>query len=153
MTKEKLVAKFTQMILMKIPVDLEVYKALEARREAFSESHNDILRRALGLPEKASNALPADSTEETIVWRRKGVGLPRGTCWRMSSANGELNGSVVEGGFQYRDEVISSPSRLATTLYRTKAGKKTNVNGWRYIEVKRPGDSDWMMLSSLLNDD
>lgn len=137
---------------MKIPVDLEVYKALEARREAFAESHNDILRRALGLPEKASNASPLGSTEESVVWRRKGVGLPKGTHWRMSSANGELNGAVVEGGFQYRGEVISSPSRLATTLYRTKAGKKTNLNGWRYIEVKRPGDSDWMMLSSLMND-
>lgn len=137
---------------MKIPVDLEVYKALEARREAFSESHNDILRRALGLPEKPSSAPPLGSLEESIVWRKKGVGLPKGTRWRMSSGAGELNGSVVEGGFQYRGEVISSPSRLATTLYRTRAGKKTNLNGWRYIEVKRPGDSDWMMLSSLLND-
>lgn len=137
---------------MKIPVDLEVYKALEARREAFSESHNDILRRVVGLPEKASSPSSHGSTDEAVVWRRKGVGLPKGTRWRMSSVSGELNGGVVEGGFQYRGEVISSPSRLATTLYRTKAGKKTNLNGWRYIEVKRPGDSDWMMLSSLLND-
>jgi len=138
---------------MKIPVDLEVYKALEARREAFSESHNDILRRTLGLSAKASDALPLTSTEEVVVWRRRGVGLPKGTRWRMSSANGEMNGSVVEGGFQHRGEVISSPSRLATTLYRTRDGRQTNLNGWRYIEVKRPGDSDWMMLSSLLNSD
>ncbi len=134
---------------MKIPVDLEVYKALEARREAFSESHNDILRRALGLPARESNAR---SAEESIVWRRKGVSLPKGTRWRMSSSNGELDGSVVEGGFEHRGEVFSSPSRLATTLYRTKAGTKTNLNGWRYIEVKRPGDPDWMMLSSLSSD-
>lgn len=71
----------------------------------------------------------------------------------MSSVNGEQNGSVVEGGFQHRGEVISSPSRLATSIYRTKSGSKTNLNGWRYVEVKRPGDSDWMMLSSLLNGD
>jgi len=75
------------------------------------------------------------------------------TRWRMSSANGEQSGQVVEGGFQYRGEVVSSPSRLAKNIYRTKSGEKTNLNGWRYVEVKRPGDSDWMMLSSLLNND
>jgi len=137
---------------MKIPVDLEVYKALEARRQTFSESHNDILRRALGISPMAAAAL-IPMPEEVIVWRRKGVGLPKGTRWRMSSANGEQNGNVVEGGFQHKGEVISSPSRLATNIYRTKSGRKTNLNGWRYIEVKRPGDADWMMLSSLLNSD
>jgi hypothetical protein len=140
------------MISMKIPVDLEVYKALEARRETFSESHNDILRRALGIATTLATS-PLSSAEEVIVWRRKGVGLPKGTRWRMSSANGEQNGQVVEGGFQYRGEVVSSPSRLAKNIYRTKSGEKTNLNGWRYVEVKRPGDSDWMMLSSLLNND
>src|SRR5689334_8275285 len=111
------------MISMKIAVDLEVYKALEARREAFSETHNDILRRTLSIapkPAMSQSALP----EEVIVWRRKGVGLPKGTRWRMSSANGEQNGQVVEGGFQYRGEVISSLSRLAATIYRTKSGQK-----------------------------
>lgn len=140
------------MISMKIPVDLEVYKALEARRESFSESHNDILRRALGIASRLATS-SSPSVEEVIVWRRKGVGLPKGTRWRMSSANGEQNGQVVEGGFQYRGEVIASPSRLAKNIYRTKSGEKTNLNGWRYVEVKRPGDSDWMMLSSLLNSD
>jgi hypothetical protein len=71
----------------------------------------------------------------------------------MSSANGEQNGQVVEGGFQHRGEVVSSPSRLAANIYRTKSGQKTNLNGWRHVEVKRPGDTDWMMLSSLLNND
>lgn len=134
------------MTSMKIPVDLDVFKALEARRNSFSENHNDILRRVFGLPPKS-----APSSEEVVVWQRKGVGLPKGTRWRMASAGGEQNGNVVEGGFQYRGEVIGSPSRLAIQIYRTKSGNKTNLNGWRYIEVKRPGDTDWMMLSSLLN--
>jgi hypothetical protein len=141
------------MISMKIPVDLDVYKALEAQRQNFSESHNDILRRTLGLPSKISKNATEMMAEEVVVWRRKGVGLPKGTRWRMSSANGEQNGNVVEGGFQYKGEVVPSPSRLATNIYRTKSGKKTNLNGWRYIEVRRPGDADWMMLSSLLNSD
>lgn len=136
---------------MKIPVDLDVYKALEARRQTFSESHNDILRRTLGVSPKGADLGP--TPEEVVVWRRKGVGLPKGTRWRMSSANGEQNGNVVEGGFQHKGEVFSSPSRLATNIYRTKSGRKTNLNGWRYIEVRRPGDADWMMLSSLLNGD
>ena len=40
-----------------IPVDLEVYKALESRRLSFDEPHNAILRRVLGLtrgPEQGS---------------------------------------------------------------------------------------------------
>lgn len=138
------------MITMKIPVDLEVYKAIEAQRESFSENHNDILRRILGIPQKTA-AKGTSAMEEFVVWSRKGVDLPKGTRWRMSSVTGEQNGSVVEGGFQYRGEVIASPSRLAMQIYRTKSGKKTNLNGWRYIEVKRPGDADWMMLNSLLN--
>jgi hypothetical protein len=136
---------------MKIPVDLDVFKALEAQRHAFSESHNDILRRVLGVGPKVTSS--GEKVPEEIVWRRKGVGLPKGTRWRMSSANGEQNGNVVEGGFQHKGEIVASPSRLATNLYRTKSGKKTNLNGWRYIEVRRPGDADWMMLSSLLNND
>jgi hypothetical protein len=140
------------MITMKIPVDLEVYKALEARRESFSENHNDILRRVLGIPPRSASKT-SEGAEEFVVWSRKGVDLPKGTRWRMSSATGEQNGNVVEGGFQYRGEVIPSPSRLAIQIYRTKSGKKTNLNGWRYIEVKRPGDTDWMMLNSLLNGD
>jgi len=138
---------------MKIPVDLEVYKALEAQRLTFSESHNDILRRVLGLPPKSTTDGHEMVVEDVVVWRRKGVRLPKGTRWRMSSANGEQNGNVVEGGFQHKGEVVSSPSRLASNIYRTKSGKKTNLNGWRYIEVKRPGDADWTMLSSLLNSD
>ena len=141
------------MISMKIPVDLEVHKALEAQRQTFSESHNDILRRILGILPKAATRSAGTTFEEVVVWRRKGVGLPKGTRWRMSSANGEQNGNVVEGGFQHKGEVIPSPSRLATNIYRTKSGKKTNLNGWRYVEVKRPGDVDWMMLGSLLNSD
>jgi len=129
------------MVKMKIPVDLEVYKALEARRQTFGESHNDILRRALGIT----------AQEEIVVWRRKGVSLTKGTRWRMSSTNGEQSGDVVKGGFQYKDSIVSSPSRLATDIYLTKEGGKTNINGWRYIEVKRPGDTDWRMLNSLLN--
>jgi len=136
---------------MKIPVDLEVYKALEARRQSFSESHNDILRRALGIPPRSTARSEAPPIEEVVVWRRKGVGLPKGTRWRMSTAQGEHNGDVVEGGFRLKGEVFSSPSRLATSIYRTRSGQRTNLNGWRYIEVRRPGDADWIMLSSLLN--
>jgi hypothetical protein len=136
---------------MKIPVDLEVYKALEARRQSFSESHNDILRRALGIPQRSAAHPEAAPVEEVVAWRRKGVGLPKGTRWRMSTAQGEHGGDVVEGGFRLKGEVFSSPSRLATTIYRTKSGQRTNLNGWRYIEVRRPGDADWIMLSSLLN--
>jgi len=129
---------------MKIPVDLEVFKALEAQRESFDESHNDILRRALQLPPKGA------SPEVSVVWSRKGVSLPKGTRWRMTTANGDETGNVVEGGFHYRGEIVISPSRLAMQIYESKSGKKTNLNGWRYVEVKRSDDEEWMMLSSLV---
>lgn len=132
------------MISTKLSIDLEVFKALEAQRESFEESHNDILRRILGLLPKAA------STEESVVWTRKEVGLPKGTRWRMTTAHGDEAGTVVEGGFQYKGEVVTSPSRLAMKIYESKSGKKTNLNGWRYIEVKRPDDDEWMMLSSLV---
>jgi hypothetical protein len=140
------------MLSMKIPVDLDVYKALEARRQTFSESHNDILRRALGISPKTTATL-GPVPEEIVVWRRKGVGLPKGTRWRMSSAHGEQSGNVVEGGFQHKGGVVPSPSRLATNIRQAESGRKTNLNGWRYIEVKRPGDANWLMLSSLLSSD
>src|SRR4051812_47199662 len=130
---------------IQIPVDLEVFKALESQREAFHESHNDILRRVFGLPQKV-----ASPEEQAVVWLRKGVGLPKGTRWRMTSSKGDQTGNVVGGGFQYRGEVVASPSRLAMRIYESRSGKKTSLNGWRYVEVKRPDDSEWMMLSSLV---
>jgi hypothetical protein len=48
-----------------IPIDLEVYKALEARRISFDEPHNAILRRVLEI-KGAAPAEPAPHRERTM---------------------------------------------------------------------------------------
>ncbi|TXL70748.1 hypothetical protein FHP25_33245 [Vineibacter terrae] len=135
-----------------IEIDIEVYKALEAARISFEETHNDILHRVLKITPSGrteSIAAPIISPRE-IAWSRNGVELPEGTRWRLVTTGAERSGHVTAGYFDYQGTKFGSPSGLAMSLYRTKTGKTTNLNGWRYIEVSRPGEADWILLQDLL---
>jgi hypothetical protein len=59
------------MTVTPIPIDLEVYKALEAKRISFNEPHNAILRRILGIG-SASSLLPEASSERLRTSRASG---------------------------------------------------------------------------------
>ena len=46
-----------------IEIDLQVHRAIEARRTAFTQTDNDILRQVFGIPESSPPPLPPDPAE------------------------------------------------------------------------------------------
>jgi hypothetical protein len=34
-------------------------------------------------------------------------------------------------------------------MVRTKSGKETSLDGWKYWQAKRPGDDSWVSISSM----
>lgn len=131
-----------------IEIDFEVHKRIEAERTGFSESANDVLRRLLGIggdaPAKAS-AAPSNGRP----WTGKGVALPSGTQLRMDYNGRAIAGVVEDGEWLVEGRRFSSPSAAAGELCRTRAGKKTSIDGWKYWQAKRPGDDSWIAISTL----
>ena len=58
-----------------------------------------------------------------------------------------LNGKLVVNGKEY-----SALSAAASDLGLTKDGKKTQLNGWLYWEVKFPGTDRWHSMKKLRDD-
>ena len=64
----------------------------------------------------------------------------------------EHNGVVVGGKWKIdEDECYNTPSQAASAVARIKHGGKTRLNGWKYWYIKRPSDTNWMLLDKLRN--
>lgn len=144
---------------MQVEIDFEVFKALTARLESESDSYNEVIRRALGLP--ASNSaflpgetdfpgLPAPAQGEGILAQLAGgvwysnVYFPNGTIFR-ATYKGKTYRSRIQNS-QWIDEfgnLRTSPSDAASAI------SGTNVNGWRFWFVRRPHDEDWQRMDTL----
>ena len=142
------------MELRTIEIDFEIHKCIEAERNSFAESANDVLRRLLGI--KASENKPvqmiAAAGEAGRSWTGKGVTLPNGTQIRMDYNGQVLTGTIRDGKWLVGGHEFSSPSAAASAMCLTKAGKRTQLDGWKYWEAKRPGDEKWMSIGSLRPD-
>lgn len=138
-----------------IEIDFDVHKRIEAERGSFAESANDVLRRLLGIG--CSAALVEDPVSEAPpqtdgfgrAWNGKGVTLPGGTQLRMDYRGQVVIGVVRDGKWLIEGQEFSSPSGAAGEMCRTKSGKKTSLDGWRYWEAKRPGDDSWTAISTM----
>jgi len=128
-----------------IVIDLDVYKAIENRRQSFSETHNDILHRLL--LDKAALNDPAvePATEQGGLRIRHDVYLPAGTQLRhIAKRSGQrYDATVVDGGIQYGDAIYQSPSKAAI------AAAGNNRNGWIFWEYMNPITQRWILLDSL----
>lgn len=135
-----------------IDIDFEVYQLIVLEKRGFEEPDNDVLRRLLGLGDPAvAPTPPADETPGS--WRGPGVELPEGTRLRMTYADAEHSGTIVDGKWKVGDEYYNTPSQAASQVARTKRGTKTMLNGWKYWHVKRPSDTSWVPLDTLRKDD
>jgi hypothetical protein len=138
--------------LTQIEIDIEVYKAIENSRISFSESHNDVLRRIIGIDTsnfvKNTNTLP---TEAQIAksWRGKGVELPHGTLVRMEHNGRVYSGEILDGIWSVEDIRATTPSGAASAIARTKQGGSAPLNGWNYWEVRLPSSNRWKPIASL----
>jgi hypothetical protein len=143
------------MHLRPIEIDMDVHKAIEARRESFRESPNDILRRALLGSTSASKILtePKAPHGKNGAWiyirSGKEASLPSGTELRGSYSGQMKFGRVEKGKLVVDGRSFDSPSEAAITLFRTKEGQQTNLNGWTIWEYRVSGDQVWHSFKSL----
>lgn len=134
-----------------IDIDFHIYKKLEQERRNFSETYNEILHRLLEINTTIPETINVSGNGDKAAWHGDGVILPHGTVCRLTY-NKSLHTASIKNGKWITDdkgEVHTSPSGAAESVARTKAGKKTKLDGWRYWEVKRPGDKEWKKLERL----
>ena len=135
-----------------IEIDFDVHKLIGAERTSFDEPENTALRRLLklGAPAHGSKggngaALPSNSGS----WSGKGVRLPSGTELRMEYRGKEHRGVIDNSDWVIAGKKFKSPSAAAGGVAETKAGSQPSLDGWKYWQVKRPGDAEWIALSVL----
>ena len=135
---------------MQIDIDFDVFKALTGLREHEGHSYNDVLRDLLGLdslqeadvPETLSEAM--SRTLGPPGYHSRGIHLPNGTQLKARYKQREY-GAAIQGD-RWLDQdgrEHLSPSAAASAI------TGTNVNGLRFWEAKRPGDSGWCRLELL----
>lgn len=138
-----------------IEVDFECYKALFSHFQSEQDSFNEVIRRLLGLPaseaelpfgvsEPPGLPLPAQNSllgsQSGGVWFSNAF-FPNGTLFRATYKGKTYRAQILNS--QWVDElglVRTSPSDAASAI------SKTNVNGWRFWFVRRPGDEDWQRM-------
>lgn len=130
--------------MQSIEIDFEVFKALTAQREVESDTYNDVIRRLLGLDSKNANLSPLTGDGPGEGFALRGLTLPNGTKLRVGY-KGQLHTAEIRDGRWIDEHGVEhqSPSAAASSI------TQTNVNGWRFWEVKRPSDTDWRKLDSL----
>ena len=146
--------------LFEIKVTLPVFKTLTARLEE-GMSHDDVLRQLLDIesivepePEQFDNALARPVSESILAvlheqsgkggFYSRGLWLPNGTDLRARYKQKEYRARIVDNAWlDERGGRQSSPSGAASAI------TGNNVNGLRFWEAKRPGDTSWRRLEIL----
>ena len=122
-----------------IEIDLEINRVIETNRLSFSETHTDILRRLLGL--KSSDKQEGNGGGLNLGY---GVILPEGTVLKGDYKRTEIRAEIKDGGILLDGEKHNSLSAAAK--------KFGGPNGWKFWHwVKRPQDSEWVVLNKLRN--
>lgn len=130
-----------------IEIDWDIHKTIEAERRGFDEPPYVALRRLLSLPDQGKQEV-SKTMENGLPWSEDGVILPHGSEIRMSYQYGKQNffGRVSNGMLVVDGESYATLSQAACSLATTRAGGKTNLNGWNYWEARFPKESDWRSL-------
>ncbi len=143
---------------MQIEVSLDIYKALTERLRYENQTYSDVIRELLNLDSPLELEGPAighrglmtgwSSKEIAAVlgpgFHSRGLTLPNGTQLRarykrkVYTAAIEANEWIDQEG-----KSQSSPSSAASSI------TGNNVNGLRFWEARRPGDSEWRRLDAL----
>jgi len=131
-----------------IEIDFDVHKIIEAERQDFSETPNDVLRRLLGGHPEQSTMKSTDPTNNR-PWSGKGVTLPHGTELRMEHSGRRHYAEIENGQWLAEGKYYKSPSAAAIGVARTRDGRSISLNGWNYWYAKRPGDEGWVSIQKL----
>lgn len=116
-----------------IPIDFDVWKALNNLLESPQDTHNDALRRLLNLQGQRARA----SGQPWIV---EGVTFPHGTEFRARYKNADHSGIVDNGALVVHGKRFDSPSPAAYAI------TGTSVNGWKFWHCRYPGATAWVAI-------
>lgn len=104
-------------------------------------------------PPKPTEAAPVETNSVEFVanqsWVGEGLTLPHGTQVQMTHNQIEYSGEILDGIWIVQGHEAYTPSGAAMAVGRTKRGKPTNIDGWQYWEVKRPGDEKFVPIKQL----
>lgn len=125
-----------------INVDFEVYQQLTIRRRSESMTENEVIRELLGLSKPQQEPKNDIGTgEKGVPWTSKGVSFPDGTEFRAAYKGQLYNAIVKNGALVLNGKRFSSPSAAAIEITGTP------VNGWRFWECLKQGDTEWKSIA------
>lgn len=122
---------------------------IETERKSFAEAPNTVLRRLLNLKSAPQVQHAVNGTADRGAWTGKGVKLPSGTEVRMEYRGKEHRGVIQDSDWVVDGKRFKSPSAAAGGVALTKDGSNPSLDGWKYWQIKRPGESDWVALGTL----
>ena len=151
---------------MQIEIDFDVYKALTLLRSDEADSYNHVLRRLLELPDSrtAQTAAKVSHPLEKTIYSAlqphtpgaRGLGIFREGAWfgnihfpEGSKFRGTYKGQtffaeIKQGKWVGQDGIVrNSPSDAAGAI------SGTNVNGWKFWHVLKPGEATWIRIEEL----
>jgi len=140
-----------------IEIDWDIHRAIVNEQHGFDEPPYKALRRLLGLPDASETKSPeamVSLNDPGIPWREDGVEIPSGTKARMKYNYGRqvYEGHFHDGKLVVNGEEFDTLSNAASSLAVTKAGEKTQLNGWLYWEALLPGEKHWKRLEDMRSD-
>ena len=129
---------------MQIEIDFDVWKALTNLRDSEDTTFSDVLRKVFKL-DATTHATKAIPRAEILTGASfKGILLPDGTLLRVTYKGRMYTAEIKNGRWvDHEGNIRSSPSEAARAI------SNTQVNGWRFWEVKRPNDGRWRRLDML----
>jgi hypothetical protein len=134
----------TNMTYTQIDVDFDVWKAITTRRTSPEMTENSVLRSLLGLREGRKSEVPKVMPEAPArVWETKGVQFSVASEFRATYKGVEYRATITEAGIEYDGAIYKSVSGAAHAVTGTQ------VNGWRFWECRRPGQTKWILIDEV----
>jgi hypothetical protein len=140
-----------------IMIDLEVYKAIEAARESFTEMPSAILRRMLGLDHALPAAVPRNAAVEAKHDGAAGdrsqesspIVIPDGAELRAAYCGVTVTGAVREGIWEVGGSKFDLPSAALIAGDHKSSDTPVDQKGWEDWEIRLPGAESWRPLADV----
>jgi hypothetical protein len=125
-----------------IPIPTELYQAIAQR---FPDRVSTVIENVTwDFLERTTEdfVTTAKSRGDGIFW--EALFLPTGTEFRVRHFGQYKYGRLEGDALNYDGKVYPSISKMANAMRGN-----TNVNAWKYVEVKRPTDAAWILALRL----
>lgn len=129
---------------MQVEISFSNWQRLTSLLEGERDSYDNVIARLIADRMATSKTVVAVQRGAPVL-AIKGVTLPNGTMLRATFKGKTYFAEIIEGRWFDREtgETRNSPSQAACAI----TGGVTN--GWRFWQVQRPGDGEWMLLGDL----